>query len=312
MTQAPETFHGPFVRLLICLAALSLLTGCGPGSGKGLDENGNPIDGDPGGGNGGNGGASGNPNATLSWLQNSVFGGTCTQCHTGAAAPLGVDWSSESDSCANVGRTSGEMPSLLVIESGNPAASYLIWKVEDTGPNGEAIVGAQMPLSNPPLTAEAIQNMRDWIADGTLDCQTQQSTGFVNSGATKFDLPSGGDPQGGSTYPVGTWTNVWHESLQLCATCHSINPTSPACLNELECPPSGVVLSIDNYFGVVDGDIVAPFDPGASRLWRRVIEMDPDHRMPYGLAPLSQEQQDILFNWIVDGAPFQTTPSERR
>jgi len=304
MTQVPESFHDPFVRLLICLAALALLSGCGPGSGKGLDENGNPIDGDPGGGDGGNGGASGNPNATLSWLQNNVFGGICTQCHTGAAAPLDVDWSSESESCANVGRPSGEMPALMVIESGNPAESYLIWKVAGTGPNGEAIVGAPMPLFNPPLTAEAIQNMQDWIADGTLGCQTQQSA--------KVDLPAYTNSLGDSTYPVVTWTNVWHESLQLCATCHSINPTSPACLNELRCPPAGVVLSIDNYYGVVDGDIVAPFDPGASRLWRRVIETDPIQRMPYGLAPLSQEQQDILFNWIVDGAPFQATPGESR
>jgi len=312
MTQAPETFYGPFVRLLICLAGLSFLSGCGPGSGLGLDENGNPIGGDSGGGDGGAGGASGNPNATLSWLQDNVFGSTCIQCHTGAAAPLGVDWSSESESCANVGQTSGEIPTLMVIKSGDPAESYLIWKVAGTGPNGEAIVGARMPLLNPPLTAEAIQNMQDWIADGTLGCQTQQSTGFVNFGATKFDLPADGNPPGDSAYPVGTWTSVWHESLQLCATCHSINPTSPACLNELRCPPAGVVLSIDNYFGVVDGDIVAPFDPGASRLWRRVIETDPVRRMPYGLAPLSQEQQDILFNWIVDGAPIQATPGESR
>jgi len=301
MTQALQTLHGPFARLLICLAVLSFLSGCGAGSGKGLDENGNPIDGDSG---NGDGGASGNPNATLAWLQLNVFGGICTQCHTGAVPQLGVNWSSESDSCSNVGRTSGEMPMLVVIESGNPAGSYVIWKVEGAGPNGEAIVGGQMPLSNPPLTAEAIQNMRDWIEDGTLGCQTA----FAGATSSANQKPAAG----AAAIVPGTWSGVLHESLQLCATCHSINPTSPACLNELQCPPAGIVLSIDNYFGVVDGDIVAPFDPGASRLWRRVTEMDPAHRMPYGLAPLSQEQQDILFNWIVDGAPFQTTPRERR
>jgi len=225
---------------------------------------------------------------------------------------MGVDWSSDSGSCANVGRISGEMPPLVVIDSGNPAGSYVIWKVEGAGPNGEAIVGAQMPLSSAPLTAETIRNMRDWIADGTPGCQVQQATGLINSGATKFDVLDGGELQGGSIYSVGSWVHVWHRSLQLCATCHSINPTSPACLNELQCPPAGVVLSIDNYFGVVDGDIVVPFAPGVSRLWRRVIETNPDHRMPYGLAPLSQEQLDILSNWIVDGAPFQTTTSEPR
>ncbi len=304
MALTPETFHGQFARFLICLAALSLLSGCGPGSGQGLDENGNPIGDDPGGGDGGDGGASGNPNATLAWLQQNIFGGICSQCHTGAAAPLGVNWSSESDSCANIGRTSGEMPTLVVIESANPPGSYVIWKVEGAGPNGEAIVGARMPLFNPPLTAEAIQNMRDWIADGTPGCQSQQSIGSVNSSATKFDLPGGSGPQGGATYPVGSWTHVWDETLQLCATCHSLIPSNPRCLADLQCPPNGVVLSKDNYFGVVDGYTVAPFDPEGSNLWRRITEDDPHERMPFGLAPLTQEQLDIIRNWIADGAPF--------
>lgn len=300
MPRALETFHAPFTKLLISVAALALSSGCGPGSGLGLDENGIPIGGDPGGG----GGASGNPNATLAWLQLNVFGGVCTQCHTGAGAPLGVDWSSESASCANVGRTSAEMPTLLVIESGNPAASYVIWKVEGAGPNGEAIVGARMPLSNPPLTAETIQNIRDWIADGTPGCQTQQSPGYVNSFATTFEAPAGSDPQSGSTYPVGSWRHVWKESLQICSGCHSLTPSNPRCSADLECPPHGVVLSMDNYFGVVDGYTVAPFDPDGSNLWTRVTEDDPDRRMPFGLAPLTQTQLSTIRNWIADGAPF--------
>jgi len=56
------------------------------------------------------------------------------------------------------------------IESGNPAASYVIWKVEGAGPGGELIVPARMPLNNAPLTAGTIQNMRDWIADGAPGC----------------------------------------------------------------------------------------------------------------------------------------------
>lgn len=300
MRETPETFHARFAKLLICLAALFLSSGCGPGSGQGLDENGIPIGGDPGGG----GGASGNPNATLAWLQFNVFGGICSQCHTGAAAPLGVNWSSESDSCANVGRTSGEMPPLVVIESGNPGGSYAIWKVEGAGPNGEAIVGAQMPLSNPPLTTETIQNMSDWITDGTPGCPTQQATGFAYANATDFAPLGSGDSQDGSTYPVGSWMHVWTETLQVCATCHSLIPSNPRCLADLECPPRGVVLSMDNYFGVVDGYTVAPFDPDGSNLWRRVTEDDADRRMPYGLAPLTQRQLDIIFNWIADGAPF--------
>jgi len=304
MKQAPETIRTLLARLLICLAAFSVTSGCGHGSGLGLDENGNPINGDPGGNGGEGGGASGNPNATLAWLQANVFGGVCSQCHTGAGAPMGVDWSSEPASCANVGRSSGEIPTMVVVELGDPDGSYVIWKVEGVGPNGEPIVGAQMPLSNPPLTAEAMQNMRDWISDGTLGCSSQQKSGLADSSATKASIDGSTSPQGESAYPAGSWSYVWEEALQICATCHSLNATNPSCLAELQCPPNGMVLSADNYFGLVDGYTVAPFDPDASKLWRRVTDDDPHKRMPFGLSPLNTRQLDILRNWIDEGAQF--------
>lgn len=167
------------IRLLGLLAALALVTGCGAGSGEGLDSSGNLLSQSQsagtggtggGGGGGGGGGASGNPNATLAWVQSNVFGGVCSQCHTGPGAPLGVNWSTEANSCANVGRASGEKPELNEITAGDPATSYVIWKVEGQGPNGEAIVPVRMPASNPPLTPDTIQNMKDWIADGAPGC----------------------------------------------------------------------------------------------------------------------------------------------
>lgn len=485
------------------------------------------------------GGASGNPNATLEWLQSNVFGDVCSQCHIGAGAPMGVDWSSASASCSNVGRASGEIPAMMEVDSGNPAASYVIWKVEGAGPNGEAISGAQMPLSNPPLTAQTIQNMRDWIADGTLGCQTQggggtggpdtwetiqadilqarcvichnntpsapmglsweadqfdtlvtnarmsgeipsmkiiepgnsaasymiwkingqgsngeaivgsrmpasgppflsqaeidRITAWVDAGAPgtggggtggggtdpseiiptwygiqanildqfctvchsgsnppmglswevgQFDtivtnglmsseIPSmaivqSGDPgssymfwkingqglsgesiqgvrmpatgipldqalidvieqwildgaplgvpsdadAGGSIEPaftVGSWMYVWTETLQVCTLCHSATPSSPRCGVDFDCPPKDVVLTADNYFGVVDDDTVKPFDLDGSKLWGRVTDDDPDKRMPFGLDPLTNRQLTIIRDWIMDGAPFCPT-----
>ena len=302
MRHMPETLRSPITKLFICLVALSLFSGCGPGSGQGLDESGNPIGENSGEGEGE--GGSGNPNATLAWVQANVFDSTCIQCHTGAGAPLGVNWSSQSDSCANVGRTSVEMPPMVLIESGNPAASYLIWKVEGEGPGGELIVCCQMPLYNSALPAETIQNMRDWISDGTLGCPTQQSTGSSTPTTTKFGMPGRVDPTGGSTYPVGSWMNVWQQTLQICETCHSIIPSNPRCSTDLQCPPKGLVLSMDNYFGVVDGVTVAPFDPDGSNLWRWVTTHDSDKRMPLGLAPLTAAQLGLILHWIADGAPF--------
>ena len=165
------------LRLLGVLAALLVVTGCGAGSGEGLDSTGDLLGqsqatGTGGTGGGGGGGASGNPNATLTWVQSNVFGGVCSQCHVGAGAPFGVDWSSQASTCSNVGRASAEMPTLNEITRSNPATSYVIWKVEGQGPNGEAIAAgtARMPLSNPPLTVDTIQNMKDWIADGAPGC----------------------------------------------------------------------------------------------------------------------------------------------
>jgi hypothetical protein len=173
MTQLMKTSHTPAAPLSVGLVALLLLAGCGGGSGQGLDENGNLISSTPPPAAAPPPGAppsSGNPNATLNWVQTNVFGGVCSQCHTGAGAPFGVNWSSEANTCANIGRTSGEMPALKEIVRGDPAASYVIWKVEGAGPGNAAIVGGRMPLNNPALSAGTIKKMRDWIADGAPGC----------------------------------------------------------------------------------------------------------------------------------------------
>ncbi len=293
----------------ISLLCTTVLIGCGAGSGQGLDENGNLLidaiaaDDTTGGDTGGTPGGplSGNPNATLAWLQANVFGGVCSQCHTGAGAPLGVNWSSEADSCANVGRASGEISSLMEVDSGRPDQSYLIWKVEGAGPNGEAIVAAPMPLNNPPLSPEAIQNMRDWISDGTPGCSTSSAARRAAPGAAQVDSDSGDTS---ATGPVGSWMHVWNETLRTCSLCHSLTPASSRCSIDLECPPSGVVITADNYYGVVDGNTVAPYDLDRSILWNRVNEHDPETRMPLGFKALTPAQLDILRNWIESGARY--------
>ena len=171
------TVGPPIIRLIIGLAVLCLLAGCGAGTGQGLDANGNLVGQSSGtpagdGGGGGNAGASGNPNATLAWVQLNVFGGVCSICHIGAGAPFGVNWSSEANTCANVGRASGEMPALDEITAGNPDGSYMVWKIQGAGPNNAPIAPgtARMPLSFPALDAATIQNIRDWISDGVPGC----------------------------------------------------------------------------------------------------------------------------------------------
>ena len=169
MSQSPRIRLSSLAAGLGWLIVLSLTAGCAPGDGQGLDQDGNPLTSSNPAAPAGPG-ASGNPNATLAWVQANVFGGVCSQCHTGAAAPLGLVWSSATNTCANQTRTSAEMPTLKEIDAGNPATSYVIWKISGQGPAGEPIQGVQMPAQNPPLAAATIQNVHDWIADGLPGC----------------------------------------------------------------------------------------------------------------------------------------------
>ncbi len=172
--------------LLAAMVGALFLAGCLAGSGEGLDENGLPLveispdagdsdapaappDGsgdsdapaDPSDGSG----DSGNPNATFSWIQNNVWSAICTKCHSGLEPSRELSWE-EDKSCNNVGRQSGENPDLLIIAPEDPDGSYMIWKLEGQGPNGESIVGGQMPLEGDPLAPETIQNIREWISAG--------------------------------------------------------------------------------------------------------------------------------------------------
>ena len=297
-------------RAALAAVTLLALSACGPGDGQGLDEDGDLLinggSSSTGPADGGNipPGASGNPNATLAWVQANVFGGVCTQCHTGAGAPLGVDWSTESATCSNIGRASGEKPELEEVDSGNPAGSYVVWKVEGAGPNGEPIVGGRMPLSNPALSAEAIKNIADWIGDGTPGC----GAGRPGAGPVAGKTAAAAE---GPIYPEGSWLYVWENSLRLCSTCHSLTPSNPVCVAEFECPPRGLVLDTDNYYGLFDGSTVTPFDPLASELWLRVGEDRSGSRMPLGYPPLTDAQLQVIRDWILDGAPLWPDPDDQ-
>ena len=185
---------------------------------------------------------------------------------------------------------------MLEIKSGDPNNSYVVWKLEGQGPNGEPIVDERMPLGMTPLTDVETKNIRDWISDGTPGCTAPKSSGTEGAVATR----SASD----STNTLGSWEDVWNESLRGCTICHSINPVSPRCSTDFECPPNGLVLTLDNYSGVVDGHNVVPFDLERSILWQRITTGDQATRMPLGLAPLTQAQLDIVQHWIEDGARF--------
>lgn len=128
---------------------LAIMTTSCAGSGEGLDESGRPPDEGEGGG------------SVFDEIQQTVFTPLCTECHAGGAAPLGLRLDAGNSHAQLVGVPSAQQPSLLRVDPGNPAASYLVRKLE-----GTASVGGRMPLGGPPLPPDRIDLIRQWIASG--------------------------------------------------------------------------------------------------------------------------------------------------
>ena len=153
------------MRNLITAISLAIITamlsGCAPGSGDGLDENGRPI---------GESGPMIPLTAELGSIQQNIFTPTCATsgCHIGAAAPQGLRLDEGSSFALLVDIASNESPGLLRVNPNNPDLSYLIQKLE-----GTATIGGRMPLSGPPfLPQTTIDVIRQWIADGALPGQS--------------------------------------------------------------------------------------------------------------------------------------------
>lgn len=137
------------VRLPAGLLVISLASGCA-GNGEGLDQNGRP------------GGTTGLLAPTIESIQDHVFTPRCVECHAGANAPQGLrleDAQTSYDHLVNV--FSSQSPTLFRVEPGDPDNSYLVHKLE-----GTQSVGNRMPNGRPPLPAETIAVIRQWIADG--------------------------------------------------------------------------------------------------------------------------------------------------
>ncbi len=110
------------------------------------------------------------PQVTLANIQQDVFGAICTNCHvTGGTADFMVLDSEQASLASLVDVFSLELPQLFRVAPGLPDESYLVWKIEGQGPNGEAILGERMPPASAgeaPLSAEQIADIRSWILDG--------------------------------------------------------------------------------------------------------------------------------------------------
>jgi hypothetical protein len=143
-----------WLAVLSLAAALCVALGACSGNGVGLDAGGQPLNGA---GDGGNVPLS----ADFDSIQANVFTPICSVCHSGATAPEGLMLDAQHSYSLLVNVPSTEVPSVLRVNPGNPASSYIIQKLE-----GHAAVGNQMPLGQPPLPSSTINFIAQWITDG--------------------------------------------------------------------------------------------------------------------------------------------------
>lgn len=179
---------------LWALCTTCALAACA-GNGDGLDPNGRPLDEDTG----------GTLQPTFQSIQDNVFTPMCTGCHAGAGAPVGLRLNEGSSYALLVNASSGEVPTLLRVQPGNPDASYLIQKLE-----GTAAVGSRMPLNAPPLPASTIAVIRQWIANGApagTASGLMTKTGFAAAQLTPVS-PATGEVMPASTREIVISSNV--------------------------------------------------------------------------------------------------------
>ena len=101
---------------------------------------------------------------TFTSIQARILTPTCTQCHAGAAAPLGFSLEAAVSYENLLNGASVQRPDLRRVRPGAPDSSYLVLKLQ--GASG--IVGGRMPLGLPPLASDEMKAIRDWIAAGAL------------------------------------------------------------------------------------------------------------------------------------------------
>lgn len=143
--QIPRRLGVPLVAALLAACA---------GNGQGLDSNGQPQ---------GPGSTIDKPlTADFQSIQDNVFTPICVRCHSGAAAPQGLQLDAGHSYALLVGVPSAEAGGVARVKPGDPDNSYLVQKLQGNA----GIVGERMPFGGPYLPQSTIDLIRQWITDG--------------------------------------------------------------------------------------------------------------------------------------------------
>ena len=114
---------------------------------------------------GGGGGCTPPDVPTISYANNiqPIYDTSCALagCHLGAAPAFGLNLAAGASYDATVSVKSLQRPKLFLVDPGNPDDSYLVRKIE----GGPDIAGDMMPANMPPLPADEMDAIRQWITE---------------------------------------------------------------------------------------------------------------------------------------------------
>lgn len=94
-----------------------------------------------------------------------IFDASCNsmQCHDATQPQGALNLTAASSYTELVDQPSGDCPTTRLVKPGSPNESYLMHKLEGSGP---CFVGTRMPKAKPALPADRLQAVRDWISTG--------------------------------------------------------------------------------------------------------------------------------------------------
>jgi hypothetical protein len=210
-----------------------------------------------------------------------VFAAKCNDCHHPDNA-VKVDLTRPFDpevGIINRPNTWTRSEKKILVVPGDPDASALIWKVEQTDLEHK-IDGDPMPWHIDPLTDRELENLRQWILQGAQDDSLYRET---------------------ITLIFGDGVSLGRRGGK-CAYCHYHDASYGPDLVDPFDPENGAV-DVDSYF---EGVRIIPGDPDNSVLYTKVKgeQLLPNlgSPMPLHFERLTPEEIQILRDWISEGA----------
>jgi hypothetical protein len=107
-----------------------------------------------------------NGNASYALIQKKIFDPSCVvDCHEALNASQNLLLTPEKSYQSLLNQPSQQVNSLMRVEPGAPARSYLLMKIEGSA----GIVGERMPRRAAPLPSSETERLRVWIQQGALN-----------------------------------------------------------------------------------------------------------------------------------------------